>query len=50
MKALPSYWLVQAGKSVTVGGGDWPAEAWLVIAAWTVILLPIAGFAYRRTT
>ena len=50
MKALPSYWLVQAGKSVTVGGGDWQAEAWLVIAAWTVILLPIAGFAYRRTT
>jgi ABC-2 type transport system permease protein len=25
MKALPSYWLVQAGK-VVIGGGDWPAE------------------------
>jgi ABC-2 type transport system permease protein len=50
MKALPSYWLVQAGKSVAVGGGGWPAEAWLVTAAWTVVLLPIAGFAYRRTT
>jgi ABC-2 type transport system permease protein len=49
MKALPSYWLVQAGKSAALGGG-WPTEAWLVIAAWTVVLLPIAGFAYRRTT
>jgi ABC-2 type transport system permease protein len=49
MKALPSYWLVQAGKSVVLSGGGWPAEAWLVIAAWTVVLVPIAGFAYRRT-
>jgi ABC-2 type transport system permease protein len=48
MKALPSYWLVQAGKSVAVSGGGWPAEAWLVIAAWTVVLVPIAGFASRR--
>ena len=49
MKALPSYWLVQAGKSVVLGSGGWPAQAWLVIAAWTVVLLPVAGFAYRRT-
>jgi ABC-2 type transport system permease protein len=49
MKALPSYWLVQAGKSVVAGAGGWPAEAWIVIAAWTVVLLPVAGLAYRRT-
>jgi len=49
MKALPSYWLVQAGKSVTLGTGGWPAEAWLVIAAWTVVLVPLAALAYRRT-
>jgi len=49
MKALPSYWLVQAGKSVVLGSGGWPAQAWLVIAAWTVVLLPVAGLAYRRT-
>jgi ABC-2 type transport system permease protein len=49
MKALPSYWLVQAGKSVVLGSGGWPAQAWLVIAAWTVVLVPIAGLAYRRT-
>ena len=48
MKALPSYWLVQAGKSVAAGGGGWPGQAWLVIAIWTVILVPIAGLAYRR--
>jgi ABC-2 type transport system permease protein len=47
MKALPSYWLVQAGKSVAVGGA-WPGQAWLVIAVWTVVLVPVAGLAYRR--
>ncbi len=49
MKALPSYWLVQAGKATVVGGG-WPAEAWIVIAAWTVVLIPVAGLTYRRST
>jgi ABC-2 type transport system permease protein len=48
MKALPSYWLVQAGKSVAAGGGGWPGQAWLVIAVWTVVLVPVAGLAYRR--
>jgi ABC-2 type transport system permease protein len=48
MKALPSYWLVQAGKSVAAGGGGWPGQAWLVIAVWTVVLVPIAGLVYRR--
>jgi ABC-2 type transport system permease protein len=48
MKALPSYWLVQAGKSAAAGGGGWPGQAWLVIAAWTVVLVPIAALAYRR--
>jgi ABC-2 type transport system permease protein len=50
MKALPSYWLVQAGKSVVSGTGGWPAEAWVVIAAWTVVLVPLAWLAYRRST
>jgi ABC-2 type transport system permease protein len=49
MKALPSYWLVQAGKS-TLGGGGWPAEGWIVIAAWTVVLVPLAVLVYRRDT
>jgi ABC-2 type transport system permease protein len=49
IKALPSYWLVQAGKTA-LGGGGWPAQGWIVIAAWTVVLLPLAVLVYRRDT
>jgi ABC-2 type transport system permease protein len=49
IKALPSYWLVQAGKTA-LGGGGWPAEGWVVIAAWTIVLAPLAVLAYRRDT
>jgi ABC-2 type transport system permease protein len=49
MKALPSYWLVQAGKTVAASGSGWPAEAWIVIAAWTAVGVPVAALAYRRT-
>jgi ABC-2 type transport system permease protein len=49
MKGLPSYWLVQAGKTVAAGSGGWPVEAWIVIAAWTAIGVPVAALAYRRT-
>ena len=49
IKALPSYWLVQAGKTA-VAGGSWPAEAWIVIAAWTAVLVPLAMFVYTRDT
>lgn len=46
---LPSYWLVQASH-VALGGHPWPAKAWLVIGAWTVILALLARRAYRRDT
>ena len=49
LKCLPSYWLVQAGKTA-LGGSGWPAQAWIVIAAWTAVLLPAAALAYRRAT
>ena len=49
IKALPSYWLVQAGKTA-LGGGGWPAEGWIVIAAWTAVLVPLAVLVYRRDT
>jgi ABC-2 type transport system permease protein len=49
MKALPSYWLVQAGKSA-LGGGAWPAEGWIVIAIWSLVLAPIAVVVYKRDT
>ena len=49
MKGLPSYWLVQAGKTA-LGGGGWPAEGWIVIAVWTAVLVPLAVRVYRRDT
>jgi ABC-2 type transport system permease protein len=49
IKGLPSYWLVQAGKAA-LGGHDWPLEGWIVIAAWTIVLVPIAVLVYRRDT
>ena len=48
MKAIPSYWLVQAGKTA-LGGGSWPAQGWIVIAAWTAVLVAAAALAYRRS-
>jgi len=49
MKGLPSYWLVQAGKTAH-GGGGWPAEGWIVVAVWTVVLVPLAVVVYQRDT
>jgi hypothetical protein len=49
IKGLPSYWLVQAGKTA-LGGSDWPAEGWAVVAIWTAALIPLAVLAYRRDT
>jgi ABC-2 type transport system permease protein len=46
---LPSYWLVQASH-VAFGGHPWPAKAWIVIGAWTVVLAVLARRAYRRDT
>jgi ABC-2 type transport system permease protein len=48
-KCLPSYWLVQAGKTA-LGGHGWPAEAWIVVAAWTVAGWLLAVRVYRRDT
>jgi ABC-2 type transport system permease protein len=46
---LPSYWLVQASH-VALGGHPWTGMAWLVIAAWTVVLSALGLRAYRRDT
>lgn len=50
IKALPSCWLVQAGNTVATSGSGWPAQAWIVLAAWTAVLVPVAGLAYRRSS
>ena len=49
MEAIPSYWLVQAGKTAS-GAGSWPAEGWIVIAVWTAVLIPVAALSYRRSS
>jgi len=49
VKLLPSYWLVQAGKT-TLRAGDWPAEGWIVIAVWTFVLSVLAVRVYQRDT
>lgn len=49
VKGLPSYWLVQAGKTA-LGGGVWPLEGWIVIGAWTVVLAVVAVRVYERDT
>lgn len=49
VKCVPSYWLVQAGGTA-FGGHGWPAEGWIVVAAWTVALLFLAVRVYRRDT
>ena len=46
---LPSYWLVQAGRT-SLGGEGWGPTAWIVVAAWTVVLAALARRAYRRDT
>lgn len=47
IKMLPSYWLVQAGKTA-LGGGAWPAEGWIVIIVWTLVLTPLVVLVHRR--
>jgi ABC-2 type transport system permease protein len=46
---LPSYWLVQASH-VSLGGGGWSAMGWIVVGAWSVVLIVLARAAYRRDT
>jgi ABC-2 type transport system permease protein len=49
VQGIPSYWLVQAGKT-SLGGDAWPPRAWLVIGLWTVGLGALARWAYQRDT
>ena len=49
VKVLPSYWLVQAGKTA-VGGHGWPVEAWAVLGVWVLGLGWLARRMYLRDT
>lgn len=46
---LPSYWLVQASR-VSIGGQGWGGTGWIVVGAWTALLVVAARFAYQRDT
>ena len=50
VKFLPSYWLVQAGRSALGGGNAWPGEAWIVLAVWSIVSARLAARVYRRDT
>jgi ABC-2 type transport system permease protein len=48
-KALPVYWVAEAGREVLQG--HWLGwEGVGVLAAWTVVLGALAARAYRRST
>jgi ABC-2 type transport system permease protein len=49
VRVLPSYWLVQAGKTAT-GGHGWPVEAWVVLGVWVLGLSWLAQRVYVRDT
>jgi ABC-2 type transport system permease protein len=50
VKCIPSYWLVQAGKSALGDSGWPPAEAWFVLAVWSALATRVGVIAYRRDT
>jgi ABC-2 type transport system permease protein len=49
VELLPSHWLVQAGRAA-VDSRVWPAEGWIVVAVWSLVMLRLARLAYRRDT
>jgi ABC-2 type transport system permease protein len=46
---LPGYWIVQASH-IAIHGRAWGLQGWLVVIAWTILLVLLAGAAYRRDT
>ena len=46
---VPSYWLVQASRSLVLGHG-WSAMGWIVVIGWTVVLSGLAAVAFVRDT
>ena len=48
VKDIPSYWLVQASRSVLSPSGWPPPQAWIVIAIWSVVMARVAARVYQR--
>lgn len=47
-KNIPTYWITRAGP-LAIQGRWWPAQGWIVVAAWTVGCAALAAWAYRRS-
>lgn len=47
IKLIPSYWIVQAGKTA-LGGKAWPLEGWIVLAVWSVVLVRLIRIVFVR--
>jgi ABC-2 type transport system permease protein len=48
-KCLPPYWIASAGRAVIAGTWlGWTGTA--VLTGWTVVLIALAGWAYRKDT
>lgn len=45
----PGYWIVQASH-IALHGHGWGTEGWVVVIAWTIVLVFLARIAYRRDT
>ncbi len=50
VRLIPSFWLVQAGKSSVPGASAWTSEGWIVVLVWAALLSAGAVWAYRRDT
>jgi ABC-2 type transport system permease protein len=48
VKDIPSYWLVQSSRSVLTPSGWPPAQSWIVIGIWTIVMTRIAMRVYQR--
>jgi ABC-2 type transport system permease protein len=46
---LPGYWIVQASH-ISLNGPTWSTQGWVVVFGWTLVLVILARFAYRRDT
>jgi ABC-2 type transport system permease protein len=46
---LPGYWIVQASH-ISLHGPAWGTQGWVVVFAWTLVLVVVARVAYRRDT
>ena len=47
---IPSYWIVQASHAGLGQPHPWGGHGWAIIAIWSVVLIALAGWAYKRDT